>query len=216
MYNVLEKLKTGESLNAKEKVIHEQGLVSVLKQLHDELDLAVLDAYGWPDLATLMQIVNGNAALPHPNPLPGGEGAIPATRDEAKRTLDDALLERLVALNAERVAEEKKGLIRWLRPEFQNPDKAAAPKQAEIEIEDEAEIKVAAKTGKFPWPKSLPDQVRQVADILSSAREPMSLDAIAVCFTGTGPWKRRLPQIVETLEALGRARRVGDKLHGMS
>ena len=216
MYNVLEKLKTGESLNAKEKVIHEQGLVSVLKQLHDELDLAVLDAYGWPDLATLMQIVNGNAALPHPNPLPGGEGAIPATRDEAKRTLYDALLERLVALNAERVAEEKKGLIRWLRPEFQNPDKAAAPKQAEIEIEDEAEIKVAAKTGKFPWPKSLPDQVRQVADILSSAREPMSLDAIAVCFTGKGPWKRRLPQIVETLEALGRARRVGDKLHGMS
>ena len=62
MYNVLEKLKTGEALTEKEKVIHEQGLVSVLKQLHDDLDLAVLEAYGWSDLAPLMQIVNGNAA----------------------------------------------------------------------------------------------------------------------------------------------------------
>ena len=142
---------------------------------------------------------------------------MPATREECKRALDDALLERLVALNAERAAEEKKGLIRWLRPEFQNPDKkAAAPRQSEMEIDDQTETKVAATSGKLPWPKELPDQVRQVAGILSSAREPMSLDAIAGCFTGKGPWKRRLPQIVETLEALGRARRVGDKLHGMS
>ncbi len=208
IYNVLEKLKSGEALNAKEKIIHEQGLVSVLKQLHDEIDVAVLEAYGWSDLAPLMQVINGNAAA--------GTNGTPAVRDECKRALDEALLERLVALNTERAAEEKKGLIRWLRPEFQNPAKAAAPKQSEIEIEGETEIKVAAKTGKLPWPKSLPDQVRQVAGILSSAREPMSLDAIAERFTGKGPWKRRLPQIVETLETLGRARRVGDKLHGMN
>ncbi len=48
MYNVLEKLRSGEALTAKERQVHEQGLVSVLKQLHDELDLAVFDAYGWP------------------------------------------------------------------------------------------------------------------------------------------------------------------------
>ncbi|HRI93796.1 MAG TPA: class I SAM-dependent DNA methyltransferase, partial [Accumulibacter sp.] len=50
MYNVLEKLRRGDVLTAKEKAIHEQGLVSVLKTLHDELDAAVLDAYGWSDL----------------------------------------------------------------------------------------------------------------------------------------------------------------------
>ena len=49
-YNVLEKLRSGEALTAKEKVIHEHGLVSVLKSLHDELDAAVLHAYGWADL----------------------------------------------------------------------------------------------------------------------------------------------------------------------
>ena len=41
MYNVLEKLRSGEPLTAKEKLIHEQGLVSVLKQIHDDLDAAV-------------------------------------------------------------------------------------------------------------------------------------------------------------------------------
>lgn len=51
MYNVLEKLRRGESLTPKERTIHEQGLVSVLAELHDELDNAVLDAYGWSDLA---------------------------------------------------------------------------------------------------------------------------------------------------------------------
>src|SRR5690606_28190821 len=41
MYNVLEKLRSGEVLSAKERIIHEQGLVSVLRQIHDELDAAV-------------------------------------------------------------------------------------------------------------------------------------------------------------------------------
>src|SRR5207237_2671271 len=51
MYNVLEKLRRGETLSDKDKKIHEQGLVSVLRQIHDDLDAAVADAYGWSDLA---------------------------------------------------------------------------------------------------------------------------------------------------------------------
>ncbi len=86
MYNVLEKLRSGEPLTAKEQIIHEQGLVSVLKQIHDDLDAAVFDAYGWPhDLD------------------------------------DEEILQRLVDLNHERAEEESRGIIRWLRPEFQNP-----------------------------------------------------------------------------------------------
>lgn len=197
IYNVLEKLKAGEALNAKEKAIHEQGLVSVLKQLHDELDLAVLEAYGWSDLAPLMQVVNGNAA-------PATAGV--ATREDARRALDDALLTRLVALNAERAAEEKRGLVRWLRPEFQAPGEKPAPQQVEIEVGGE-EI-VAAAAERKPWPKDLPDQVRGVADVLTASRAPLSEHAIAAHFTGRGPWKRRLPQIVETLVSLGRARKV--------
>ena len=35
---------------------------------------------------------------------------------------DEQILTRLVALNKERAGEEAKGLIRWLRPEYQAPD----------------------------------------------------------------------------------------------
>jgi hypothetical protein len=50
LYNVLEAVRAGRPLNAKEKAIHDKGLVSILKQIHDELDTAVLEAYGWQDL----------------------------------------------------------------------------------------------------------------------------------------------------------------------
>ena len=50
IYNVLEKLRSGAALDAKDKAVHDKGLVSVLKQLHDDLDAAVLEAYGWSDM----------------------------------------------------------------------------------------------------------------------------------------------------------------------
>ena len=48
LYNVVEKLRTGEPLNAKEQQTHQQGLASVVQSLHQQLDAAVADAYGWP------------------------------------------------------------------------------------------------------------------------------------------------------------------------
>jgi len=48
MYNVLEKLRAEEPLTKKDREIHEKGLVSVLQDLHDELDSTVAVAYGWP------------------------------------------------------------------------------------------------------------------------------------------------------------------------
>lgn len=204
---MLEKLKTGEPLNAKEKVIHEHGLVAVLKTLHDEIDRAVLEAYGWSDLAPLLEVVNGNAA-------PGAGGTL-ATRDDCKHALDDALLERLVALNAERAAEEQRGLIRWLRPEFQIPASGQPQtKQAEqLEIDTGEEVAVAAKPGaRRPWPPTLPAQVKAVAEVLAAAHAPLADDAIAACFTGRGAWKKRLPQIIDTLVAVGRVRRRIDGL----
>ena len=207
MYNVLEKLKTGEALNAKEKVIHEHGLVAVLKTLHDQLDRAVLDAYGWNDLTPLLEVVNGNAAP--------DESGLPATRDDCKRALDDALLERLVALNAERAAEEQRGLIRWVRPEFQIPASGQQQPQParQLEIDTDERAAVAAKPGlRRPWPAALPAQVKAVAEVLIAARAPLAEEAIAACFTGRGAWKKRLPQIIDTLVAVGRVRRRKDGL----
>lgn len=48
MYNVVEKLRSGEALTAKERPIHEIAACGVLRDLHDELDRLVAEAYGWP------------------------------------------------------------------------------------------------------------------------------------------------------------------------
>jgi len=47
MYNVVEKLRSGEALTDKEREVHELAACGVLKDLHDELDALVAKAYGW-------------------------------------------------------------------------------------------------------------------------------------------------------------------------
>jgi len=52
LYNVLAKLRSGESLTEAEHGVNDRGLVGVIRRLHDDLDRAVFGAYGWPaDLA---------------------------------------------------------------------------------------------------------------------------------------------------------------------
>lgn len=209
MYNVMEGLRQGRPLTPKERALHEAGLVSVLRELHTELDAAVLAAYGWSDLA------EGLAEGPHTCTLDGE----PPPAFEMART---ELLTRLVALNARLAAEEAQGRVRWLRPEFQNPalrapdgeaqepaPRSAAGRQADLISMPGAEP-TAPVAGTQPWPATLPEQVRAVAQVLGSNNAGLALPAIETRFKGRGPWKRSLPRILDTLEALGRARREGN------
>ena len=210
MYNVLDALRLGRALTPKEKLTHTNGLVSVLAELHDRLDALVLQAYGWSDLAPAL-VGKPGGTLPWPEK--------PAAQAEA----EEELLVRLVALNAERAAEEARGTVRWLRPEFQDPARRGTP-AVPVATQDEMDLAVdqakplpitrkgrkpaaaAVATAKRPWPNSLPEQMRGVADLLTATACPISLDVIEASFTGRGPWKRRIPQILEALAALGRAR----------
>jgi hypothetical protein len=205
MYNVLEKLRSGEPLTAKERTIHEHGLVAVLRQLHDELDFAVLAAYGWFDFELSLRVAHGN--------VPSSPGQ---TREDAARAFEEAVLERLVKLNAERAAEEARGLIRWLRPEFQNKGGQATPQQSEMETEPEAaeesgESVAAATLKPKPWPKDPLDQVRAVADVLTASPAPLAVDDITARFTSRGPWKKRVEPLLDMLVALGRASERGGR-----
>jgi hypothetical protein len=168
MYNVLEKLRSGEALTAKDKIIHEQGLVSVLKKLHDDLDAAVFDAYGWPHDLT-----------------------------------DEQILERLVALNAERAAEERRGLIRWLRPAFQNPTGAKAASQEKLatsdEPDDSAAVPVAATAA--AWPKKLAEQIAAVRDLVTKGAAEWSKAEVAAAFKGAN--KADVEEVLDSLAALG-------------
>jgi len=102
-------------LTAKDKTLREQGLVSVLQTLHDELDAALLAAYGWSDLI---------AVIPAQAEIQNATAWTPACAGVTDSAFAEALLERLVALNAERAREEAAGHIRWLRPAFQKPQAA--------------------------------------------------------------------------------------------
>ncbi len=218
MYNVLDALRLGRTLTAKEKLTHTHGLVSVLAELHDRIDALVLQAYGWADLAPAL-VGQAGGTLPWPE------------KPAALAAAEEELLQRLVALNAERAAEEARGEVRWLRPEFQDPARRAAgaalvlPTPVQEEIAQEAQPaastttpasatpqagrKVPAASLRRPWPASLPEQVRAVADALAAAPGAVDEALLAETFTGRGPWKKRLPGILLTLEALGRARREG-------
>ena len=176
LYNVLEKIRAGESLTAKEKDIHDRGLVSVLKQLHDDLDAAVFAAYGWP------------------------------------ATLTDAeILERLVTLNAERAAEEKRGVIHWLRPEYQARGQSemilpvAATKPAKA---GKTKGVKPVRAGKVAWPKKMAERVQAVEAALhrNGTATPAEL---------AEQFKRAQPadvaEILETLVTMGRARQQDGK-----
>ncbi len=165
MYNVLGTLRMGDTFTEEDRNIYEAGLVGILRLLHDELDAAVFEAYGWsPTLTTEQILVN------------------------------------LVALNAQRHAEEAGGLVRWLRPEFQAPN--ALPTQTTLGGLLPAEAGTA-KLRKQPWPATLTDQVRVVKDSLR-AQPLQTPQQIA---SGFKPASRtRIAEILDTLTALGQTR----------
>lgn len=196
MYTVLDGLRAGKELSPKERQIHEDGLVSVLRKHHDELDEAVLAAYGWGDLLPLLRAAHGDEM--HTDGL---------SQEAAKRSFEEAVLSRLVDLNAERAAEEAKGHVRWIRPDFQSVGNTA-PLQGAFEPEDSDEMASApdAPTGKpAPWPKTAVEQVRAVSELLGKSPIPLSVEEIGSRFTARGPWKKRLPQLLDMLVAVGRA-----------
>lgn len=76
MYNVLEKLRVGEELSEAERVIHEHGLVAVLRQIHDDLDQAVAAAYCWPADLPDVGILDRLVALNHAREKEESQGRI--------------------------------------------------------------------------------------------------------------------------------------------
>jgi hypothetical protein len=151
LYNVLERLKAGakpDDLEPKERRIFDDGLVLILKELHERLDAAVADAYGWP------------VDLP-----------------------EEEVLARLVALNKERAKEEKRGLVRWLRPDYQIPRFGSDKEKAEQLEADLGEAMPAAASGPKPsFPSDERDQTPAVLHQLMGAEGAIDAVAIASAF----------------------------------
>jgi hypothetical protein len=114
------------------------------------------------------------------------------------------ILYRLVALNEERQSEERRGLIRWLRPEYQE-----APRLGQVGLEIEMEEGAAPVSARRPWPPSLPERVGAIRAVLAEGRQPLDANGLARAFVRARTQDVR--EIVETLVSLGQARRVENR-----
>lgn len=79
---------------------------------------------------------------------------------------DEDSLTSLVALNKARSAEEAKGVVRWLRPDFHASSAVAPQVNATLDL---GEVSAPAHTNVIPWPKTFAEQFSAVAAILAAA-----------------------------------------------
>jgi len=169
MYNVVEKLRSGESLTPGERRVHELSACGVLRDLHDELDALVAEAYGW---------------------------SWPMDREE--------ILDRLVQLHDERVQEERRGLVRWLRPEYQVPrfgQGIEAVQEVDLELED-----MEQGEEREPWPSTAIEQIRALQGVLMKA--PVTVEDAAAQFKGAR--RDLVARHLETLALMGEVQRTPD------
>ena len=119
----------------------------------------------------------------------------------------NVVLERLVALHDQRVSEELRGQVRWLRPDFQRhkfSNGAQAPTPS-LEFEEDP-VTPSVPTPVAPWP---PDAVGQITALRGFATEaPVSIERAMERFVGA---KRELVERhLETLAILGEVQRLED------
>jgi hypothetical protein len=112
------------------------------------------------------------------------------------------IIARLVALNAERVAEEARGHIRWLRPEFQ------APRDTRRAVQVEMAVDGAGADTTRQWPKQAPAQYVALRAALRGP--PASARDIARRFQGAPRRADQLEAMLQNLVALGQARHLED------
>ena len=170
MYNVLEKLReieippnppltkggvsaaSGGILSLKEKTIHEQGLVAILKQLHDELDAAVFAAYGWPATLSDAEILEKVVALNRERAREEEQGQIRWLRPEYQTA-------------------------GYIAP---SPTLPLQGREQKLPLHPAGGGREGG--AKLLWPKTLPEQVQAVRAALASATAPLSAETIARTF----------------------------------
>jgi hypothetical protein len=122
----------------------------------------------------------------------------------AADTDEEAILEELVRLNSERALEETRGIIRYIRPEFQARGSSRERTQSlDLEIAEAADLGNGVQ-----WPESLADQVVSVGRVLAAARKPLAAAEVARAFVGKRASSIR--PVLDALAAMGQARRLDD------
>ena len=198
LYNRLETFRTlnagGKEADEVQRADFARVGTEELASLHDDIDRAVLEVYGWSDLA------GGLIGKPG--------GTTPSIhKTESQERVEDILLTRLVDLNAERRAKERAGTVDWLRPSYQVPKLGRrVPSGSE---EEQASMEMEIPDGGHPWPgKDGRAQFPAVRGVLSEATSPLTATAVSKTFKGRASTTRtkRVEEILDIMVDLGVAR----------
>ena len=144
--------------------------------------------------------------------LDTGPGDFEKSVAEQQTKIEQELLTRLVALNHERAAEEKRGIIRWLRPDYQNKTTDSSDghrptlQQTTLpgtEAPSSPPSTIHDPQSTIAWPAKLPDQVTLIRQLLTTA--PTATPEQLSHRVGRKNAKRteQIEGILETLRGLG-------------
>ncbi|HEX2215197.1 MAG TPA: hypothetical protein VHG27_00660 [Xanthobacteraceae bacterium] len=112
---------------------------------------------------------------------------------------DEEILSRLVALNKERAEEEKRGLVRWLRPDYQLPRA-----KSRLVREEQAEALLDVPQAPAPsLPKNDPELVVALRRTLRIIGKPVEPKALAQYFREGHKATRRVERGLRLLAAAG-------------
>ena len=167
LYNILDTVRSGNILLSREREICSRGRVLIFKDLHEQIDRAVVRAYGWSELLT-----------------------------------DDEIIEHLVDLNLQRASEERRGLIKWLRPEYQINKLGPLAHRADRIQSITSAPKLKSQS---VFPKERKAQAGRVLELLTQTRSPLSANQIASRFKNSNLAEAEIQDVLESFQNLGYA-----------
>ncbi len=185
IYNVLEKVRAGTVLSVKDKIVQGAALVSTLKQLHDELDSAVADAYGWPWPLAETEILGRVVALNTARAAEEAQGQIRWLRPDYQIPLFVGDTQSALGLD-----------------DGTPGNRTSVPTGREKPVPGHS--KIQNQKSKTPWPKLLAERVRAVEMALAAEEKPATAAELSKCFLRAKP--AEVAEILETLVTLAGAR----------
>lgn len=179
MYNVLEKIRANEMLDENDKHINTQGLVLILKELHDKLDVLVFEAYGWPQTLDDDEILERLVTLNAERAKEERSGKVRWLRPEYQRERFGSEAEKATA-KAER------------------DDARTKARQEALNFDDDLQ----EMKPEFPTENELAETA-SVMRILAFASEPLSIQHVARHFKQGLKVEKRVASTISALARLG-------------
>jgi SAM-dependent methyltransferase len=130
------------------------------------------------------------------------DAAVAAAYGWAADLSDEAILQNLVALNRERAAQEARGQVQWLRPDYQQPRfgrGAAAPVQGEADFGEDAPDTTRPR---FPTGDDRAETAI-VMQVLAGTHSPLTETALAARFAQGQKVLERVRAVLRALARMG-------------